>query len=351
MILEGVGYEKRNSYLKGESVNNLYETRNGRLVASTLSDGVYVSDDGKKWRSSSRGLHVRKVWTVEEDRFVKSLLYAGTQYGHLFRSKDEGDNWEEVTGLFTAPNRRKWGIDWGFGTTGLTIHTVKSDPFKKGRLYVVPSGNGLYRSDDNGENWRLIKRGTADSCPLAPRKEATNTLPSSGGHMSAEDHMKKVHLCVHKLGLSEKVSGLLFQQNHCGIYVSKDFGVKWKDVSPSDGVRHGFGIGVSGSNRVFVVPAYQGRCKEHLSCIKGELKVFFTDNQGESWEESKKGLPRNVHTCVLRDSLAIGKGKSGEVAFGTTTGEVYYSSDNGESWKLLLKDAKRIQGVSFLQAA
>ncbi|MEM0286840.1 MAG: hypothetical protein QXG05_01545 [Nitrososphaerota archaeon] len=221
-ILKGPDYKQGNRYLKNESVNNVMMTSKGRFVASTLTDGVYTSDDGEKWKQSSRGLHVRKVWAVEEDRHEKFMLYAGTQYGHLFRSKDEADTWEEVTGLFRAPNRNRWGIDWGHGTTGLTIHTIKSDPFKKGRLYIIASGNGVYKTDDNGESWKMLKKGLTNKCPVANRADAPQ-IPSANtdSKMNSKEHLRMVHSCAHKLAVSEKTEGLLFQQNHCGVYVKK----------------------------------------------------------------------------------------------------------------------------------
>ncbi|MEM0286841.1 MAG: hypothetical protein QXG05_01550 [Nitrososphaerota archaeon] len=133
--------------------------------------------------------------------------------------------------------------------------------------------------------------------------------------------------------------------------MSRNSGQSWKDISPNDGMRHGFAIGISGNDSVFVVPAYQDICKEHLSCIKGQLKVLRTDDDGKTWNETTKGLPRNVQTCVLRDSMAVDKGKPAKVFFGTITGEIYYSGNEGEDWRMLMKGAGRIQGISVLHAA
>src|SRR5579884_3812152 len=276
MVLNVEDMNKVNYCLQGESVNNVLMSRSGKLFASTLTNGVFMSVDGKKWEQKSKGLHVKKVWTIEEDRHTKGVLYAGTQYGHLFKSGDEGESWEEVTGLFNAPNRKNWGIDWGYGTTGLTIHTIKSDPFIKDRLFIVASGNGVYRSDDSGESW--------------------------------------------------------------------------KDVSPDKQTRHGFAIATAKNDMVFVIPAYQGICKDHLSCIKGMLRVLYSEDYGKTWKESKSGLPNDVHTCVLRDCLSVDRNDPANIFFGTTTGEVYYSSDEGESWQRIMKDAGRIQGIAALAA-
>lgn len=145
-------------FLSGESVNNIAIDGEGMLFASTLTEGVFKSSNNCKTRKpSNRGLHVRKVWTVEADKHHARLLYARTQYGHLFRSTNSGRFWEEVTGLYDASDRNKWGIDRGFGTTGLTIHTIKSDPHKRGRIYIVAAGNRTYRTDDSGDTWVSLK--------------------------------------------------------------------------------------------------------------------------------------------------------------------------------------------------
>jgi photosystem II stability/assembly factor-like uncharacterized protein len=348
MVLNVEDMNKVNYCLQGESVNNVLMSRSGKLFASTLTNGVFMSVDGKKWEQKSKGLHVKKVWTIEEDRHTKGVLYAGTQYGHLFKSGDEGESWEEVTGLFNAPNRKNWGIDWGYGTTGLTIHTIKSDPFIKDRLFIVASGNGVYRSDDSGENWKQLKRGVASKCPVADEIGAPDTPKDYS--MSAKEHLKKVHSCTHKIALSEKTNSLLFQQNHCGIYISKNAGESWKDVSPDKQTRHGFAIATAKNDMVFVIPAYQGICKDHLSCIKGMLRVLYSEDYGKTWKESKSGLPNDVHTCVLRDCLSVDRNDPANIFFGTTTGEVYYSSDEGESWQRIMKDAGRIQGIAALAA-
>jgi len=348
ILLNGHDFNRLAHCLKGESVNNVFMSRSGNFFASTLTNGVFMSIDGKKWVQKSKGLHVKKVWTIEEDRHRKGVLYAGTQYGHLFKSADEGESWEEVTGLFNAPNRRNWGIDWGFGTTGLALHTIKSDPFIKDRLFIVVSGNGVYRSDDSGKTWKQLKRGITSKCPVADEIEAPN-IPKNNS-VGAKEHLKMVHSCTHKIALSAKTNGLLVQQNHCGIYISKNAGKSWKDISADKQTRHGFAISMTKNDKIFVIPAYQGICKEHNSCIKGMLKVLSSEDYGKTWKEHKKGLPKDAHTCVLRDCLSVDGNEPANVFFGTTTGEVYHSQDEGDSWQRIVKDAGRIQGIAVLSA-
>lgn len=343
-------WRRAGPFLGGESVNNIrYCQDDGRLYAATLTEGVFVSGDmGRHWEPLNRGLHVRKVWTVEVDPGDSSKLYAGTHYGHLFSSGDRGKSWHEVVGLHRAPDREKWGIDWGFGTTGLCIHTVAIDPSDSRRVYVVPAGNGTYMTEDGGETWRNMQNGVMDHCPVV-NEESAPGIPTGKDGSDASKHLQEVHRCTHKLALSARKSGTLYQQNHCGIYMSADFGIRWTDVSPSSSVRHGFGIALTeeAGQSVYIVPAYQGACRKHNSCIMGRLEVYRLN--GSKWTRLSKGLPSSVHTCVLRDAVSSDTLSSQGVYFGTTTGEVYCSPDRGDSWSKVAGGLGRVQGLhSFI---
>lgn len=341
-------WSKGKRFLSGESVNNVAMGGEGRYFASTLTEGVFSSTNGgKTWNPSNRGLHVRKVWTVEVDKHQDGLLYAGTQYGHLFKSNNFGKTWEEVTGLHSALNRENWGIDWGFGTTGLTIHTIKSDPRKKGRLYIVAAGNGTYRTDDGGETWKSLKNGIIGSCPTVSDKSHPS-IPTVEDKMAVKEHLNKVHSCTHKLALSSSKPGTIYQQNHCGVYSSTDSGNKWNDISNSKKDRHGFPIVLTDGKKesLFVVPAYQGECKKHNSCIQGQITVNRSDNGGKTWKTLSKGLPKGMHTVVLRDGMAQDSLDVPGVYFGTSTGELFGSTDLGETWNMVANGLGRIQGVS-----
>ena len=340
-------WKKSDRFLKGESVNSFaYIPSTGTLLAATHTEGVLRSNDmGRTWKPSSRGLNVRKVWTLELKGKKPEVIFAGTHYGHLFRSEDGAKNWTEVDGLHSAPGRNEWGVDWAMGTAGLCVHTIRMDPRHKERFYLVASGNGTYRTDDQGKTWRRIRNGTQEACPVGTWPEPPDLSQEKAAKALAQ-HLKDVHGCTHKLALSSKNPGTLFQQNHCGVYESRDYGDSWVDISPGNEVRHGFPIVLTenGSSALFTVPAFQGICKKHNSCIKGQLAVY--RRVGETWAKLVKGLPKGVHTCVLRDAMATDGLREPGVYFGTTTGEVFGSIDAGDSWFPMLKGAGRVQGVN-----
>lgn len=346
-------WELSKPFLTEESVNKVVDDGHGNLYAASLSEGVFKStDNGKTWKPSSKGLHVRKVWEVAPDPHHPGTVYAGTQYGHLFKSTDYGNTWEEVVSLHDAPNRLDWGIDWGFRTTGLTLHTIRFDPSNSERIYLVAAGNGTYRSDDGGETWKSLMNGINNACTIEPAKMISSAPSSASPEEKSSTHLKELHSCTHKIVISPK-DGKVYQQNHCGIYFSDSHGDKWDDVSIGSETRFGFAVDVveEPSNHVFVIPVPDdplNDCKDHNACIQGQLSVYSTSDGGKSWRKQTNGLPDGVHTTVLRDSFAHDSEREPGVYFGTTTGEVFFSNDLGNTWKAIAGGIGRIQGVNVV---
>ena len=132
------------------------------------------------------------------------------------------------------------------------------------------------------------------------------------------------------------------------MYRSNDFGASWQDISAGLPERHGFPLAVHPRdvNTAYVVPAYQGNgCKKHNSCIIGALEVYRTRSGGRSWEKLTDGLPKKVHCVVLRHGMEADTMRPAGVYFATTTGEVYGSRDEGDSWTVVGKGLPRVQGL------
>jgi hypothetical protein len=68
----------------------------------------------------------------------------------------------------------------------------------------------------------------------------------------------------------------------------------------------------------------------------GRLRVFRTDDAGASWRPLEKGLPQgDAFETVLRDGLCVDSLRPAGVYFGTRSGKVFASRDEGESWSLV----------------
>jgi photosystem II stability/assembly factor-like uncharacterized protein len=61
--------------------------------------------------------------------------------------------------------------------------------------------------------------------------------------------------------------------------------------------------------------------------------VWRTRDAGSSWQRLDQGLPHeNAYVGVLRDGMAIDRRDTPGLYFGTSTGQLYASADEGESW-------------------
>jgi photosystem II stability/assembly factor-like uncharacterized protein len=76
------------------------------------------------------------------------------------------------------------------------------------------------------------------------------------------------------------------------------------------------------------------------------LRVYRTADGGKNWQPMKKGLPqKNAFMGVYRQSLCTDTMDPAGVYFGTNTGQLWNSRDDGESWELITHDLPPVMSV------
>jgi hypothetical protein len=313
-------------HFPGESVYALaYDERGGRqrLLAATRSfhwgSSVRTSDDfGATWSAPDRqnvrfpeqsGLSLVQVWQITPGpKDDANLLWAGVEPSCLFESRDGGDSWSPVEGLMKHEHRPKWTP----GAGGMCLHTIIPDPKNRNRMVVAMSTGGVYRTDDGGRSWRARNAGVrAEFLP--------NKYPEFGQ-------------CVHKVVHHPSRPERLFLQNHWGLYRSDDWGDSWTDIA--NGVPSDFGFSMqmhpTDPDTVYIVPIQsdQFRCTP-----EAKLRVYQTRDAGKSWKALTKGLPqKDAYETILRDALTADSHDPAGVYFGTRSGKLYGSANDGRSW-------------------
>jgi photosystem II stability/assembly factor-like uncharacterized protein len=203
------------------------------------------------------------------------------------------------------------------GNGGLALHTVVLDPADKQRMYVAISAGGVYRTEDGGISWTAQNRGIRNiSTP--------NKYPEFGQ-------------CVHKIAVHPARPERLFLQNHWGLYRSDDRAQNWADIA--NGVPSDFGFAMvmhpRNADCVYIVPVEsdQFRC----TC-DGRLRVYRTRNGGASWEPLMRGLPqKRAYETVLRDAMTVDSLDPAGIYFGTRSGQLFGSRDEGKTWQRILE--------------
>lgn len=288
---------------------------------------VFRSDDlGETWTHSSEGLtygddgpKIPTIWNVTP---AHGAVFAGVEPAGLFRSDDGGATWRHVPGLRDHPSRPGWQP----GAGGLICHTIVPHPTDATRMWVAISAVGTFATEDDGATWQARNRGVA-ACFQPDR------YPETGQ-------------CVHKLVMAAGRPDQLFQQNHCGVYRSGDGGQTWDDVSA--GLPSEFGFATVAHPRdpstFWVLPLTHP--EEGRLAPDGALAVWRTRDRGESWERQGEGLPQeNAYVGVLREAMARDTLDPAGVYFGTSTGQLYGSADEGSSWRLVADHLPPIWGV------
>ena len=278
---------------------------------------VFRSPDlGETWTHSSAGLtygddgpKLTRVWSVTPGH---GRLYAGVEPAGLFRSDDQGATWRHVEGLRGHPSTP----DWMPGNGGLILHTIVPQPADPQRLWVGASSVGVFETSDGGETWTARNRGVRQDYNPGPPAE--------------------VGSCVHKFALAARTEQTLFQQNHCGVYRSDDGGRQWTEITNELPSEFGFPMVIHPHDpkTIYVIP-HSGP-GEGRQMIGGHAAVWRSRDRGDSWQRLSDGLPRDyAFVTVLRENMAIDSLAQPGVYFGTSTGQVFGSADEGEHWSLL----------------
>ena len=293
---------------------------------------VWKSEDlGATWTHSSEGLAypegedpIKAVWSLAPDR---GGLYAGVEPAGLFRSEDAGRTWRHLAGLRDHPSRPEWQPGGG----GLILHHVLPHPEDEGQIWVAISTGGVFHSADGGETW-------------APRNKGTRN------DFSPEDQRYPEYgQCVHSMVMAAGRTERLYQQNHCGMYRSDDGGQSWDSMEA--GLPSTFGFPAVAHPRdpetLFLVPLNgdaQGRFMPD-----GQTAVWRTRDGGATWQDLRAGLPQeNAFLGVLRQALATDPLVPAGVYFGTTSGALFASADEGETWRCIVQHLPAITSVETL---
>jgi photosystem II stability/assembly factor-like uncharacterized protein len=310
------------------------DSRGTLWAAANPRDGapaIFLSEDeGETWQRCGDLPACERAWHVRPGRSDENgRVWAGVMPATLLRSDDRGQTWQDVPGLNAHPSRPEW---WP-GGGGLCMHTVILPEGQPGRVYAGISVAGFFRSDDDGETWSPANEGTSSMAEFV----ATEFFGGKVEHPG-------VHRCVHKVVLDPTNPETLYMQQHEGVYRSDDGGRSWHDIGGGLPSPFGFpvaaapGSGLAGCS-VWVIP-------ENGETIRTDdaLRVWRSDDGGESWTPSVNGLPKGKHN-VLREGMAADMLQPAGVYFGTTGGTLYASKDGGAHWTPIVEGLPRTQSV------
>jgi hypothetical protein len=335
----------------GHIVNHLVlDPRDGRTLLATAKTGhlgptLFRSTDlGRTWHEAARppafgpaanGLAARAVdhtfWLTPGPAGEPGVWYAGTSPQGLFRSEDGGNNWAPFSCINDDPQYRQW-----FGTVqdgtpdGPKLHSIIVDPRDSSHLYFAMSGGGVHESTDGGRSFT----------PLVDGMEVVEGFDP--GDVSFHD--------PHCVRLCPANPDRLYQQNHCGIYRLDRPGRRWQRIGrnlPREVGDIGFPLVLHPRDEqtAWVFPM-DGSDVWPRTSPGGRPAVHATRDGGTTWQRQDIGLPtEQAWWTVKRQAMTADREDAVGLYFGTTSGELWQSRDEGGQWECLARHLPEIYAL------
>jgi photosystem II stability/assembly factor-like uncharacterized protein len=336
----------------GHIINHLVlDPRDGRTLLAAAKTGhlgptIFCSTDfGQTWKEASRppafkqpAADQKNGWTVDHTFWLTpshasepNAWYAGTSPQGLFRSNDGGISWEPVSGLNDNPDFRPFMGGGQNGTPdGPQLHSIIVDPRDPARLTIAMSSGGVHESLDRGQTWRPIMGGLEVVEGLDPANIAFHD--------------------PHCVRLSPSDPNRLYQQNHCGIYRLDRPASEWVRIGKAMPKRIGdigfpMVVHPRDANTAWVFPM-DGATVWPRTSPGGKPGAYVTRNGGETWRRLDGGLPKNQAWWTVKRQAMTGDSRDPVgLYFGTTSGELWMSRNEGQSWTAIARHLPEIYSV------
>ena len=329
----------------GDPVTMILSSSSGNVWYAALDLGHFgvklhrSIDAGKNWQEVSvptypkvddkeKGDVLELIWSLEfAEPDNSEKLWAGTVPGGLFYSEDGGQNWTLNQPLWQLKQDQEW-FGGGFDHPG--IHSICVDPRNTKEIKVAVSCAGVWVTQDSGESWQNQSHGMrADYMP--PEQEFDPTIQDP-----------------HRMVQCESNPDHFWVQHHNGIFRSTDNSESWQEIIDVPPSVFGFVTVVhpQDSNTAWFVPGVKDECRVPVG---GKFVVTRTKDGGQTFESLTEGLPQGkCYDLVFRHGLDIDS-TGDELLMGSTTGNLWFSENQGNSWTNLSNYLPPVYAVRFVK--
>ena len=311
-------------------------------IAIDKASIVRSVDSGTTWFpqvaiDAGKNIPSVSVLNLTLDHANSNIIYAGTEGDGLYKSVNNGQNWEkmfdrnriladnaivfdvaqdprDVNNIYIASFQNKYGVflkstDGGMSFTQTYISQLENYPVGaialhpsfSNILYIGTGQGGVFMSEDHGETWKVVKWLTG---PVA-------------------------NLVINPNNASEIYAVLAGR----GLFRSTDGGREWKEFSRELSR-------ISAYNNVIMFSMDPGNSNIlYLALANGLVR---SENKGATWEFVKILIPPNA---LPVDSIAVDPKNSRKIYVGVGS-LIYQSLDGGINWSMQkLATQKRISDI------
>jgi photosystem II stability/assembly factor-like uncharacterized protein len=246
------------------------------------------------------------------------LYYFGSTGGGVWRTKDAGQTWENIT-------------DDYFGGTIGAVAVAESDP---NVIYVgegeqtlrnnVSSGWGVWKSTDAGVSWK---------------------------HMGLSDSRHIARIRIHPNNpdvVYVAAMGNLWKPNEMrGVYKSVDGGATWRRILYINATAMAGDLAMDPNNPRILYAATWNMKRNGYRMDSGgpDSKLWKSTDAGETWENlsDKPGMPKGTNGIIGVTVSPVNSNRVWAIIENTEAPGVYRSDDAGKTWARLNQDRALLQ--------
>lgn len=275
-----------------------------RLVAGTESGGIVVWDGNSDARMAAKdlGKGVQDL-AVSGD----GIIFAGLTPAGMWSSADDGETWNEISGFAGMANQDRWKAEGGVPS----VSSIATHPKDPNSAFCGIEVGGAYRTRDIGDSWTDLQ------------------LPV--------DDVHSIEICPAKPDRVYVTTGE-------GPFCTDDQGFAWRRMGKSNKKQYTMGLAAhpSEADRV-IISASDGPPSTWEEDGGAGCDIYLSTDAGRRF----RTVVRNLRGGVHRSALVINSKVPSEVVFGTSTGELFYSNDGGETFDKETQDLGNLRTIVF----
>ena len=288
-------------------------------VYAAMNGGVMRSlDGGETWHQA--GVSAGSIKSLAVSPHDPDTVYAGTKPAGVSVSRDGAQTWSELQG-FRRSRRWYWFSpaeppDWR-----AYVSAVSVSPTDPAVIVAGVEAGAVVRSEDGGASW--------------------------------SSHRKKADRDCHALTFHVSDGNWVYEAGGGGPAVSRDAGRSWRH--PLEGLAGRYCMACAAdperpevwyvaASPMAVLPRFWEMPVAHAS---GRAHgAIYRSSGGSRWEKLNGGLPQPLDHMAY--ALLTLKDAPGHLYAGLKSGEVWHSSDYGDSWTVLPANLGAIRSMVVL---